>query len=41
VLGYHRHGMLYQLLFGGVDEDVVHQAPCPVMVVPPAGNADA
>ena len=34
VIGTHGHGALYQAIFGSVRDGVVHQATCPVVVVP-------
>ena len=34
VIGSHRHGRLYQAIFGGTQEAVISRAHCPVLVVP-------
>ena len=34
VIGAHRHGRLYHFLFGDTGEEIMHRAPCPVLVVP-------
>jgi nucleotide-binding universal stress UspA family protein len=35
VLGTHGHGFMGRVLMGSTTERVIHDAPCPVMVVPP------
>jgi nucleotide-binding universal stress UspA family protein len=35
VLGTHGHGFVGRILMGSTTERVIHEAPCPVMVVPP------
>jgi nucleotide-binding universal stress UspA family protein len=39
VLGTHGWGALQRMVFGSVSTGVVHHAPCPVLVVPPAAEA--
>jgi nucleotide-binding universal stress UspA family protein len=34
VLGTHGHGFMGHILMGSTTERVIHEAPCPVMVVP-------
>jgi len=34
VLGTHGHGFVGRMLMGSTTERVIHEAPCPVMVVP-------
>jgi nucleotide-binding universal stress UspA family protein len=34
VLGTHGHGFMSHILMGSTTERVIHEAPCPVMVVP-------
>jgi nucleotide-binding universal stress UspA family protein len=34
VLGTHGHGFMSHVLMGSTTERVIHEAPCPVMVVP-------
>lgn len=34
VLGSHGRGMMFQLLIGSVSEGVLHNADCPVLIVP-------
>jgi len=34
VLGTHGHGVMGHVLMGSTTERVIHEAPCPVMVVP-------
>ncbi len=34
VMGSHGHGALYHLLLGGIVVGVIHESPCPVVVVP-------
>ena len=36
VMGSHGHGAMYDLLVGSTTQGVLRQAPCPVLVVPPA-----
>ena len=39
VMGSHGHGAVYDLLVGSTTHGVLKQAPCPVVIVPPArGN---
>jgi nucleotide-binding universal stress UspA family protein len=38
VMGSHGHGAIYDLLVGSTTHGVLMKAPCPVMVVPPAGR---
>ena len=38
VMGTHGHGAIYDLLVGSTTHGVLKKAPCPVMVVPPAGR---
>lgn len=35
VVGTHRHGKLFHLVFGSVHEGLIQRTPCPVLVVPP------
>ena len=34
VIGAHRHGRLYHILFGDTGEEIMRRAPCPMLVVP-------
>ncbi len=34
VIGAHRHGRFYRLLFGDTGDELMRHAPCPVLVVP-------
>lgn len=36
VMGSHGHGAMYDLLVGSTTHGVLKQAPCPVLIVPPA-----
>ena len=38
VIGSHGHSALYDLLAGSTATGVIKRAPCPVLVVPPAGK---
>jgi nucleotide-binding universal stress UspA family protein len=38
VMGSHGHGAIYDLLVGSTTHGVLMKAPCPVLVVPPAGR---
>jgi len=38
VMGSHGHGAIYDLLVGSTAHGVLKNAPCPVVVVPPAGR---
>ena len=38
VIGSHVHSALYDLLAGSTATGVIKRAPCPVLVVPPAGK---
>lgn len=35
IMGSHRHGNVYHVLFGGPGQKVMRNASCPVMLVPP------
>lgn len=35
VVGHHRHGLVTRLLMGSVADRLVHDAPRPIIVVPP------
>jgi nucleotide-binding universal stress UspA family protein len=37
VMGSHGHGAMYDLLVGSTTHGVLKKAPCPVLIVPPAG----
>jgi len=39
VMGSHGHGALFDLVVGSVSDGVIRRAPCPVVVVPRAGQA--
>ena len=39
VIGTHEHGVLRNLFLGGVRDDLISQAPCPVLIVPPVRTA--
>jgi nucleotide-binding universal stress UspA family protein len=34
VIGAHRHGRFYHMLFGDTGDELMRHAPCPVLVVP-------
>ncbi len=34
VIGAHRHGRFYHMLFGDTGDELMRRAPCPVLVVP-------
>ena len=34
VIGAHRHGRFYRMFFGDTGDELLHSAPCPVLVVP-------
>lgn len=34
VIASHGHGAIYRAILGSVSEGVVHQSPCPVLVIP-------
>jgi len=41
VMGTHGHGAVYDLLVGSTTHGVLKQAPCPVMIIPPASRRAA
>jgi nucleotide-binding universal stress UspA family protein len=40
VIGSHPHGKFFRLLFGDVNESLLHHARCPVIVVPRSVKSD-
>ena len=34
VVGSHGRGMMYQLLAGSVSEEILHEAKCPILIIP-------
>ncbi len=41
VIGAHRHGRLYHILFGDTGDEIMRRAPCPVLVVPRKSGKNA